>query len=131
MFPKLTWSWYVCLWIVLAASARTHAGGNDGLVGSAYLRTLALKDQPLGQRQQDTFPYDGVRIQRWRRADPASEWLVVWIDLKTPGLGYHMTPVHDAVNPYNVPVQAVAAQTTVDFLRTGTDPRVEIGRAHV
>ena len=67
----------------------------NGPVGSAYLRTLAVRAPPFGELKQDVYPYDGVRIQRWRRGDnPQAEWLVVWIDLQTPALGYRATDVH-------------------------------------
>jgi hypothetical protein len=53
--------------------------------------------------------------------------VVVWIDLRTPGLGYHVTPVHPAVGHGGVEKQAAAAQTTVDFLQQYSDhPRVDL-----
>src|SRR5438105_12673444 len=99
MSRKLAWPWWVCVWVVVAIAPWAHAGGQEGPVGSAYLRTFSFRDPPFGQRQQDTFPWEGVRVQRWRKTDPVGEWLVVWIDLKTPGLGYHMSPVHDSEGP--------------------------------
>jgi hypothetical protein len=126
MSRKFAGLWWACLGVVLAVAPWARAGGNDGPVGSAYLRTLALRDPPFGKRLQDAFPWDGVRVQRWRRDDAPADWLVVWIDLKTPGLGYHVTPVHEREGPHGGKLQAAQAQTTVDFLRTSTAPRVDL-----
>jgi hypothetical protein len=71
----------------------------------------------LGKVLDDALPWDGVRMQRWRRAQPAAEWVVVWIDLQTPGLGYWATPVQRSDLPGGLIKQGAAAQTTVDFLR--------------
>jgi hypothetical protein len=114
----------VCPLLVLTAPVRAEAA--DGPVGSAYLRTLSAREPPSGRLIRDAFPYDGVRVQRWRRDDPAADWLVVWVDLRTPGLGYSASPVHYRTGPAGVPVQAAHAQTTVDFLRHTGGPPVDL-----
>jgi hypothetical protein len=97
-------------------------------VGSAYLRTLPVSAPLFGEPLQDVYPYDGVRVQRWRRtAPPEADWLLVWIDLRTPGLGYRATEVQYRDGPAGSHMQAVPAQTTVEFLRThGGPPRIDL-----
>jgi hypothetical protein len=91
------------------------------------LRTLTVQDPPFGRLLQDGYPWDGVRIQRWRRDQPEVDWLIVWIDLQTPGLGYRVTPVHYRTGPEGTPHQAVFAQNTRDFLEQSSDPpRVDL-----
>jgi hypothetical protein len=91
--------------------------------GSAYLRTLRIGAPPFGELQQDVYPYEGVRMQRWRRSDdPPADWLVVWIDLQTPGLGYSATEIHYRDGPSGDLEPAVYAQTTLDFVRRHSDP---------
>jgi hypothetical protein len=111
-----------CLMAVLAAGLPATARG-EGPVGSAYLQTLPLRAPRFGELIQDVYPYEGVRIQRWRRADDVpADWLVVWIDLQTPGLGYSATPVHYRLGPAGDLRQAVYAETTAEFLRAHSDP---------
>jgi hypothetical protein len=117
----------VCAWWLLIGAATAPAGEGKAPVGSAYLRTLTLQDPPFGKRLQDAFPWDGVRVQRWRREQPEADWVVVWIDLQTPGLGYWATPVHRSELSDGTLKQGAAAQTTVDFLRQyGKEPRVDL-----
>src|SRR5262249_18709109 len=55
------------------------------------------------------------------------DWVLVWIDLRTPGLGYQMTPVFSTKGFGGRIQQASAAQTTVSFLeRYSNSPRVEL-----
>jgi hypothetical protein len=61
-------------------------------------------------------------MQRWRRDDSPADWLMVWIDLQTPALGYRATDVHYRDGPAGLPIQAVYAQTTLDFVHTHSDP---------
>lgn len=95
----------------------------DEPVGSAYLRSLSVQDPPFGRLVEDRFPWEGVRIQRRRRDDPPEcDWLTVWIDLRTPGLGYRVSPVHYRPGPWLIPIQAGYAQTTLDFLQEHSAP---------
>jgi hypothetical protein len=103
-----------------------RADTGEGPVGSAYLRTRAVREAPFGRLIRDSFPYDGVRIQRWRRDDAPVDWLIVWIDLRTPNLGYRVSPVHDRTGPSGAVIQAAYAETTVDFLRRSGDPPVDL-----
>ena len=74
---------------VLALFASSDRADDSGPVGSAYLRTVRVQDPPFGRLVQESSPWDGVRIQRWRRdTPPEADWLTVWIDLRTAGLGY-------------------------------------------
>jgi hypothetical protein len=114
----------VALVLLIVISTR---GTADSPAGSAYLRALAPVDPPFGQLQQDTFPYDGVRIQRWRRTQPEAEWLTVWIDLQTPGLGYHVTPIYYSTGPGGFPIQTADARTTLAFVEQfSNQPRVDL-----
>jgi hypothetical protein len=123
---KRTERWLVCLW-VLAAVVDTRAGESRGPSGSAHVRNFAVQPMPFGQRRQEGFPWDGVRVQRWRRDRPEVDWMVLWIDLQTPGLGFEVTPVHYRKGPGGYPIQAAFAQTTVDFLQQhGAPPRVDL-----
>ena len=84
-------------------------------------------EPPFGRLLDDSAPWDGVRIQRWRREQPEVDWLTVWIDLQTPGLGYRVTPIHDGTGPDGTSVQTALAQTTADFLTAHSDPpRVDL-----
>ncbi len=103
-----------CLCFVQTARA-------DDPVGSAYLRTFPVQAPPFGKVVQDVHPYEGVRMQRWKREQPEAEWLVVWIDLRTPGLGYRITPLYDRPGPDGGPWRGCRAQTTLDFLRGDPD----------
>jgi len=115
------------LWSCLAGGPRGLAGEASGPVGSAFLKTQAVRDPPFGRLIKDSYPWDGVRIQRWRRDQPEVDWLTVWIDLQTPGLGYRVTPMNDGAGPGGVPCQTVSAQTTADFLAQHSDaPRVDL-----
>jgi hypothetical protein len=99
----------------------------DELLGSAYLRTLTPEAPPFGRQLHEAFPWDGVRVQRWRREQPEADWVVVWLDLRTPGLGYRVTPVQRTEGPGTLVRQTSAAQTTVDFLaEAGPGPRVDL-----
>jgi hypothetical protein len=116
----------VCACMLVSARC-SIAGEPHGLVGSAYLRTYTAQDPPFGRRLYDSYPWDGVRIQRWRREQPEVDWLTVWIDLQTPGLGYRMTPVHNSAGPDGTLRQVARAQTTADFLAQSSDPpRVDL-----
>jgi len=111
----------VSLWLSLAGAARAEP------LGTAYLRSLPPPAAPFGQLVADTFPYDGVRLQRWRRDDPPVDWLLVQIDLRTPGLGYRISPIHYRTGPAGTPFQAAHAQHTLDFLKERADePRVDL-----
>jgi hypothetical protein len=110
-----------CVILALAGPAAEHDAG------SAYLQTLAAADPPFGRLVGDGYPWDGVRVQRWRRDEPEADWLLVRLDLRTPGLGYRVTPVHYRAGPGGVPFQAVHAQTTAEFVRqTPEVPRVDL-----
>lgn len=112
----------------LLLSAVGGVGGEPAAgAGSSYLRALPLNDPPFGMRQSDTYPWEGVRIQRWRRDHPPADWLLAWIDLQTPGLGYRVSPIHESMGPANYPIQAAHAHTTLDFVRqSGDAPRVDL-----
>jgi hypothetical protein len=97
----------------------------DAPTGSDFLRGLVIQAPPFGVLQQETYPYEGVRIQRWRRNQPEVDWLVTWIDLRTPGLGYRLTPIYDAVGPSGGPWRSCRAQTTRDFVRQHNDVSLE------
>jgi hypothetical protein len=110
----------------LSLFAPDRAGAADAPVGSAHLRTLTARDPPFGHLIRDTFPFEGVRIQRLRRDDAPVDWLLVWIDLRTPGLGYRVSPIHYRADPTGTPTQAAYTQTTVDFLRHSGDPPIAL-----
>lgn len=117
----------VLAWSLCNAAPGLRAEEPSGPTGSAYLRTLSVVEPPFGTLQQDVFPWDGVHVQRWRRDDPGADWLLVWIDLQTPGLGYAASPVDYRHGPGGPRMQYVPAQTTVDFLRAhGETPRVDL-----
>lgn len=111
---------------MIAVSEPVRADEADEPVGSAYLRPLSVPEPPFGRTTRDSFPYDGVRIQRGRRDDPPADWLIVWIDLRTPGLGYRISPVTMRTGPAGLPLQATEAQTTADFLRRSGDPPIDL-----
>jgi hypothetical protein len=120
-------AWLGCpIYLLTMVSAVTAQA--DGPGGTAYLRSLSVGAPPFGELKQDGYPYDGVRMQRWRRNDnPPADWLVVWIDLQTPTLGYSATDVHVRDGPGGIAHQAVYAQTTLDFVRTHNDlPRTDL-----
>ena len=86
-----------------------------------------VRDPPFGRLLHDGYPWDGVRLQRWRRDQPEVDWLTVWIDLQTPGLGYRVTPINDGAGPDGAPCQTASAQTTAAFLAKHSDPpRVDL-----
>ncbi|HYT87516.1 MAG TPA: phosphodiester glycosidase family protein, partial [Gemmataceae bacterium] len=96
-------------------------------VGSAYLRTFPLEKPPFGQLQVESFPWDGARVQRWHRDNAPADWVIVWLDLCTPGLDYHATPVQREELPDSTIKQSAIAQNTVEFLRQfSKDPRVDL-----
>src|SRR5438045_617431 len=95
----------------LASTTTTSAGGRVCCTARRRQRQA-----PSGGLGEDVFAWDGVRVQRWRREQPEADWVVVWIDLQTPGLGYWATPVHPADLGGGLVRQAASAQTTVDFL---------------
>jgi hypothetical protein len=112
---------------LLVVSPNLHGRIPGDPVGSAYLRGLSLEAPPFGDLIQDVYPWDGVRAQRWRREAPEVDWLLVWIDLRTPGLSYQTTRFHYRKGPVSDHMQASFAQTAVDFLRDhGGDPRVDL-----
>jgi hypothetical protein len=111
----------------LAAGGRAAADDPVSPAGSAFLRGLEVREPPFGRLVADVYPYDGVRMQRWRRDEPAADWVVVWVDLRTPGLGYAASEVHYLPGPGGDPVQAAYAQTTLAFLeKHGGEPRVDL-----
>lgn len=113
----------LCLGLLGILSAAGRAGDDEGPTGSAYLGSFSVHDPPFGRLVQDSYPWDGVRIQRWRREPPGeADWLTVWIDLRTPGLGYRVNPVIYRNGPGGYPIQAAVTHTTVDFLREHSDP---------
>jgi hypothetical protein len=113
--------------VVLALAGPAQANPPPGPVGSAFLRTLSPAAPPFGQKLQETYPWDGVRIQRWRRPRPEADWLVVWIDLLTPGLDYRVSDVQYRPGPLSDRMQVGLAQTTRDFLAShGDAPRVDL-----
>jgi hypothetical protein len=95
-------------------------------VGSAYLRTLTPQAPSFGRLVSDQYPYDGVRIQRWRRDNRPCDWLLVWIDLKTPGLTYRVSPIHQRPGPGGEILPSADPQTTRDFLRSGSNPKTDL-----
>jgi len=108
-------SWCICSAVVADAA--------DTSVGSPYLRTITTEDPPFGRLLRDTFPWDGVRIQRWRRETPReANWLVVWLDLQASGLGYCVSPVHRRFGPAGKPILAAYAQTTAGFVEEHDEP---------
>jgi hypothetical protein len=122
MYRVLLCGGLVCLLAVLpVAGAELRPGGSD------FLRRIPLGNPPFGQLQDEGSPWEGVRIQRWRRDTPPVDWTLCWIDLATPGLGYQVSAVHYQNGPGGFPVQAVYPQTTVDFLREHSEPpRVDL-----
>lgn len=66
-------------------------------------------------------------MQRWRRDEPPADWLVVWIDLATPNLGYQVSPVTYHWGPAGKQIQGSFAHTTLQFLRESEEPaRVDL-----
>src|SRR5437868_2145008 len=69
--------------LVFLAFASPVCVAADDPVGSAYLRTVPAPEPPFGRVVGDDYPWDGVRVQRWRRDEPAADWLLVRLDLRT------------------------------------------------
>lgn len=65
-------------------------------------------------------------MQRWRRVESPADWLIVWIDLRTPKMGYRVSPVGGSTDPTAEYPQTAKAQTTVDFLRQQCDPPIDL-----
>ncbi len=96
-------------------------------VGTAYLQTRMVQAPPFGRLTQDGYPFEGVRMQRWRRESPEEvDWLVVWIDLQTPGIGYRVSPIHQRTGPGGNPIQAASAQNTRSFLEQNADVQLAV-----
>lgn len=114
--PKLFFSFLVLLALPPATS---FANGYD-------LKSIPINPPPFGKLIQDVSPWEGVRMQRWRRDDPPVDWLTVWIDLGTPNLGYRVTPIHYRVGPGGYPIQAAYAQTTLDFAKKEGNARIDL-----
>jgi hypothetical protein len=90
--------------------------------------TLDVEDPPFGQFQHRSHPWEGIRIERWRREIPEVDWRTIWIDLRTPGLGYLISDFHyRAETSAGEPVQTAFAHTTVQFLEQHAgSPRVDL-----
>src|SRR5262245_33377133 len=87
------------IWCWLLPAVLVPAGEAPGPVGSAFLTTVPVRNPSFGRLLYDRHLWDGGRVQRWRREQPEVDWLTVWIDLRTPGLGYRMTPVDSRAGP--------------------------------
>ena len=103
--------------VILALASAAGAAAVDD-VGSTYLRTVAVADPPFGRLVGDGYPWDGVRVQRWRRDEPEADWLLVRLDLRTPGLGFRVTPVHYRPGPGGFRSAARHRQSAADSPRT-------------
>src|SRR4051794_12241679 len=86
-------------WAALAGAGRGGGGEAGRPAGTGYLKTLSPEPPPFGRLRGDAFPWDGVRIQRWRRERPEADWVVAWVNLETPGLGYRVSDVHYRTGP--------------------------------
>lgn len=65
----------------------------------------------------DGRPFEGIRIQRWKRDAPPAVWAIATIDLKTPGIGFAVSSITYKPGPGKEMLQSADCETTFDFLR--------------
>lgn len=118
------------LLIVLASAAfaGAEAAAADEHFDPAFVQTLVVDDPPFGVFQERSAPWEGVRIERWRRDAPEVDWRVLWIDLCAPGLGFVVSDYYEGTDTASgAKTQIAPANTTVRFLEENSRaPRVEL-----